>query len=254
MNTPRVLVVEDDARTARFFAAAADRLGFEAQVARTGDEAIVYLAETVPDLILLDLRLPGISGWEILPQIRADPRLAGTPVIVVTMYPHLLGDLQEQADLVLVKPITYAHLREAIQRSQAARPEAPDAGPSPPLAFVIEDDEDAVVIFSEALRRAGFNSEVIRSGDQALERLAVEAPQLVLLDLQLPAASGAEVLSRIRADARLANTTVIVVTAHPAMLDDLSTGPDATLIKPASFTQLRKLCERLGHGCLHPTD
>ena len=73
MNTPRVLVVEDDARTARFFAAAADRLGFEAQVAKTGEEAIACLAETVPDLILLDLRLPGISGWEILPQIRADP-------------------------------------------------------------------------------------------------------------------------------------------------------------------------------------
>jgi DNA-binding response OmpR family regulator len=120
-----------------------------------------------------------------------------------------------------------------------------------PLAFIIEDHEDAATIFSEALRAADFDAEVIRSGDVALERLAETVPDMVILDLNLPRVSGAEILSRIRSDGRLAGTCVIVATAHPQLADGVQGAADLVLLKPISFTQLRGLAMRL--GSTHPS-
>lgn len=115
-----------------------------------------------------------------------------------------------------------------------------------PLALIIEDHLDAATIFSEAMKAAQFDTEVIHSGDVALTRLAATTPDIVVLDLNLPQVSGTEILRCIRADARLVDTRVIVATAHPRMADELHEKADLVLIKPVSFTQLRNLAARLG--------
>jgi two-component system cell cycle response regulator DivK len=117
---------------------------------------------------------------------------------------------------------------------------------SNPLALIVEDHEDAAIIFSEALKAAGFETETIRSGDLALKRLAEIVPDVVILDLNLPHVSGAEILAQIRADDRLTNTCVIVATAHPQLADGVQREADLVLLKPISFTQLRGLATRLG--------
>jgi DNA-binding response OmpR family regulator len=113
------------------------------------------------------------------------------------------------------------------------------------LAFIIEDHIDAATIFAEALKAADFQTEVIDSGDKALERLTETIPAMVILDLNLPEVSGIEVLRQIRADARMAGTCVIVATAHPQMADSVQGEADLVLLKPISFTQLRSLAARL---------
>ena len=115
-----------------------------------------------------------------------------------------------------------------------------------PLVFIIEDHEDAATIFSEALKAAGFATEIIRSGDIAVERLSETVPEMVILDLNLPQVSGAEILSRIRSDERLKDTCVVVATAHPQLADSVQGEADLVLLKPISFTQLRGLATRLG--------
>jgi DNA-binding response OmpR family regulator len=117
---------------------------------------------------------------------------------------------------------------------------------SKPLAFIVEDHLDAATIFSEALKAADFETEVIRSGDVALERLSETVPDMVILDLNLPQVSGADILGRIRADERLSETCVIVATAHPQLADSVHGEADLVLLKPISFTQLRGLASRLG--------
>ncbi len=117
-----------------------------------------------------------------------------------------------------------------------------------PLAFIIEDHEDAATIFSEALKAADFETEIIRSGDVAVKRLSEAVPEMVILDLNLPRVSGTEILSKIRSDERLADTCVIVATAHPQLADSVQGEADLVLLKPISFTQLRSLAIRLGSG------
>jgi two-component system response regulator AdeR len=114
------------------------------------------------------------------------------------------------------------------------------------LGLIIEDDDDLSVIFSEALQAAGFKTEIIQTGDQALARLAVTTPDVVVLDLHLPRVAGMDILHQIRADARLAKTRVIVATAHPRMAESLRDEADLVLLKPISFSQLRDLAAILG--------
>ena len=115
-----------------------------------------------------------------------------------------------------------------------------------PLALIIEDNEDASVIFANALQDAGFECEIIQAGDSALARLAETVPAVVVLDLELPRVSGVEILRHIRADVRLAGTQVIIATAYPDMVVDLEEKADLVLLKPVSFIQLRDLAKRVG--------
>jgi CheY-like chemotaxis protein len=112
-------------------------------------------------------------------------------------------------------------------------------------ALIIEDNSDLAIIFSQALQAAGFATGIILDGHQALARLAITTPDVVVLDLHMPRVSGLEILRRIRADARLAGTRVIVATADMRATDMLQDQADLVLIKPVSFNQLRDLAGRL---------
>ncbi len=113
------------------------------------------------------------------------------------------------------------------------------------FALIIEDDRSLAAIFAQALQAAEFETEIIQDGRAALERLSDTRPAIVVLDLHLPHISGKEVLNQIRADARLAETRVIIATADPFMAESLREVADLILIKPISFTQLRDLAARL---------
>ena len=86
--------------------------GFETEIISDGAEALARLDLIIPDLVVLDLHLPSVSGTGILLRIRADPQLANIWVIVVTVEPELAELLQDMADRILVKPIDFARLRD----------------------------------------------------------------------------------------------------------------------------------------------
>lgn len=115
---------------------------------------------------------------------------------------------------------------------------------SNPLAFIIEDTQSLADIFSLALQRAGFETEIVPDGQLALARLSEVTPDLVLLDLNLPHVSGADILHNIRADKRLGKVKVILTTAQDRLAEELSEIADLTLIKPISPEQLRMLASR----------
>jgi len=115
---------------------------------------------------------------------------------------------------------------------------------SRPLAFIVEDDPQLSRIFSLTLNEV-YETESITDGAQALERLSKAAPQLVVLDINLPGVSGAEILHSIRADSRLESTRVILATADSRMADELREKADIVLLKPISIVQLRDLAQRL---------
>lgn len=117
-----------------------------------------------------------------------------------------------------------------------------------PLALIVEDEFDISIVFSRALQAAGFETEIIRSGDVALEWLSSSKPDIVILDLNLPRVTGPEILQHIRADERLAKTPVIIATAYARLAEGLRDQADQVLFKPVSFAQLRDLSARLVGG------
>lgn len=112
-------------------------------------------------------------------------------------------------------------------------------------ALIVEDNVDLSVIFAEALQAAGFETNIVRDGAKAMERLRAAKPDIVILDLHLPHVSGKEILEQIRADQQLADLRVVIATADPQMADMLKGQSDLVLLKPISFTQLRDLAGRL---------
>ncbi len=113
------------------------------------------------------------------------------------------------------------------------------------LALVIEDDFDASVIFAKALEVNGFKTEIINSGDMAIERLKTVVPAIIVLDLHLPRVVGTDILVQIREDERLEGTRVIVATADPRTADIIQDKADLVLIKPTTYSQVRDFAARL---------
>ena len=113
-----------------------------------------------------------------------------------------------------------------------------------PLALIIEDDPQLNTIMSITLQ-ADFEIESCTDGNAGLDRLRQTIPNVVVLDLNLPGASGKEILQNIRTDKRLSKTRVILTTADERQAETLTEEADIVLLKPVSPAQLRGLALRL---------
>ncbi len=115
-QNPLALIIEDDKKQATIFSQALKMVNYETEVIRDGYTAATRLAEVVPALVVLDLHLPQVSGREILRQIRADDRLRETRIILATADALLADSISGEADLVLLKPISFNQLRDLAAR------------------------------------------------------------------------------------------------------------------------------------------
>lgn len=117
MAKPRALAIEDDKEIAELYGHVLESLGFETEIIRTGEAALVRLTAVAPAVVLLDLNLLSrVSGSDILHRIRADQRLTGTRVVVITGHPVLADTIRDKADAVLIKPVDIGELSDLITR------------------------------------------------------------------------------------------------------------------------------------------
>ncbi|MDI6770516.1 MAG: response regulator [Anaerolineales bacterium] len=114
--TDLAYVIEDDEDLSMIFGEALIAANYRVETITDGLKARQRLQEEIPHLVLLDLHLPGLSGAELLAQIRADARLAKTIVVIATADARLGDALHEVADFVLVKPISFTQLRDLTTR------------------------------------------------------------------------------------------------------------------------------------------
>ncbi len=113
-----------------------------------------------------------------------------------------------------------------------------------PLALIVEDEYDLSFLLAQIVALAGYETEIIHSGDIALDRLSEIIPDLILLDLNLPKVLGTDVLRHIRSEQRLLEIHVIVVTAYKHLAEAVYEQADHVLNKPFEFDQLNHLITR----------
>jgi CheY-like chemotaxis protein len=109
----------------------------------------------------------------------------------------------------------------------------------------VEDDRDIVALFRQVLDIAGYHTEIVLDGIEAMQRIEMSLPDIVLLDLQLPGMSGAEILKRMRESNTMMNIPVVVITAYSHLPQNLAVEPDLLLKKPVDIHQLSRLVQRL---------
>jgi DNA-binding response OmpR family regulator len=111
-------VIEDDEAHAKLFSEALSQAGYQVEVIRDGKTALTRFGQGIPTVVVLDINLPYISGTDILRHIRSDRRLANIRVIIASADERIAATLHNEADLVLIKPISYPQLRDLSHRLQ----------------------------------------------------------------------------------------------------------------------------------------
>lgn len=128
MSQPRILVVEDNDDNALICCTALQHYGFDTMRAADGPEGLRLARASEPDLILLDLSLPGMSGWDVAERLRADPRTADIPIVIWSAHDtpadHARAERLGCAGY-LVKPCEIRPLLRAVQRAVGMRPARP---------------------------------------------------------------------------------------------------------------------------------
>lgn len=116
MEKPAALIIEDDRDIVALFRHVMDLAGYRTEIVLHGGLAVDYLSKSTPDIVLLDLGLPGVSGVEILKRMHADERLKSVPVVVITAHSHLIETLPVKPQLVLIKPVNIEQLTNLVLR------------------------------------------------------------------------------------------------------------------------------------------
>lgn len=259
-----ILVVEDNREAARMLGAIIAGKGHTVRLAENGLTAVELAAERQPDLVVLDIGLPDITGYEVAEKLRHELGYEGTLIIAATGYGQEKDrqrSRQAGIDHHLVKPVQYETLallarewrRTARDRRQIARPLSPadsaDARTDKRVRILVIDDTCVIArITQQMLQQEGHTVEVAFDGPSGIEAARSFRPELILCDLSLPGASGLEVVSTIKADPKLDGVVVAAVTGYAGDEDKRRTkkaGFDAHLVKPVSLEQLQMLVRQL---------
>lgn len=256
----RLLIVEDDA---------AERLGIsqllghediDIVAAATGAEALDILQREGPDCVVLDLRLPDMSGFEVLERMRDHDRLADTPVVIFTgreLTPEEDARLRSMARSVVVKGVesperlldeTALFLHRVVadlpveKRAMLERLHGSDEDLAGRTVLLVDDDARNIFALSSVLERRGMRVLTATTGNEAIGILT-EKPEVsvVLMDIMMPEMDGYRTMQEIRKDPRLRRLPIIALTAK-AMKGDrekcVAAGASDYLAKPVNTEQL----------------
>jgi PAS domain S-box-containing protein len=202
----RVLVIEDDPSAAQLLSEYLAEDGFAVEVAATGEHGIARAERDPPVLVCLDIGLAGeLDGWQVLARLKESPATSRVPVVVCTAG----NDRQKAAALgaadFIAKPFSGDRLREAVRRL------LPGGRGS---VLVVDDEEQVRALVRETLSGDGFELREAADGEQALEVVGAQRPDVVVLDLVMPGLDGFSVLERLQSEPATRAIPVIVLTAR----------------------------------------
>ncbi len=208
----KVLIIDDDPAARHLLGRALRKHGFQVEEASNGKDGLAKARETQPDVITLDVKMPGMDGWAVLSALKSDPSLSTVPVVMVTILDDKNLGFTLGASEYMTKPIDRDRLGTILRRY--------GRGKSVKSVLVVEDDEPTRGVMRRVLEQEGWTVAEAEHGRAALEWLAKSRPQLVLLDLMMPEMDGFEFLDALRSDGDRRSIPVVVVTARDLTEED----------------------------------
>lgn len=212
MGVRTVLVVDDDEGVRRLLAMELEPYGVRILEAQDGAEGVRIARAEKPDVVLLDVLLPRLSGWEALRALKESPETRAIPVIILSVVENRAFGLSLGAFDYLVKPLGRPELLSSLARAGVLA--------SRGHVLVVDDEPDVRALLEQELVAAGFRARGAGSGAAALSELERERPSAVLLDLIMPPPDGFEVLYRIRENPKLKDLPVVIITAKELAPED----------------------------------
>jgi len=262
----RILIVDDEPVNIKVLEAKLPAKEYEVIRAFSGKEALEKVADTAPEVILLDIMMPEMDGYEVTKTLKTDPKTSHIPIIIVTALTETkdkLKALDAGAEEFISKPVNTTELiariksmlrlrqyREQLDiRSQSeesfisppgqGEPVRADAA-SPHILLVEDNDSDSKLVQSY-LHGQPYRVTVAATGEEALLHAEREKVDLVLLDIMLPGLNGFEVCRSLRKMENGRNIQIVIITCLNDLenkLRGIQLGADDFLIKPINGREL----------------
>lgn len=217
-HSRRALVIDDDDAAVDLMRRWLTRNHYEVMSAYDGDSGLEIARTEKPDLIILDILMPGRNGYDILRDIRADDEISATPVILVTVEDDRQLALREGATELITKPVIPGRLEEVL----AVYHDRLDGD-----VLVIEDDKDAGDLVQRCAEQVGFSIRRAYDGVAGMDMVRDKMPAAIVLDLSMPGMDGFQVIDALRSDMRLRTIPVIVLSARDITIEEHEVIADA---------------------------
>ena len=244
-----VLVIDDSATFRDVMQQALESAGYDAVTADTGEDGLRLAAAMRPNAIIVDGMLPGIDGTTVIRRVRLDAALRGVPCLLLTGSGELSAELQALdagADAFVHKdeeiPVILARLAAALRGTATRATGGPASLLAPKKILTVDDSPTYLQELADTLREEGYDVIPARSGEEALELLAVQPVDCILMDLQMPGMDGRQACRRIKAAPGVRDIPLIMLTAlddRAAMLAGLGAGADDYIQKAGEFEVLK---------------
>jgi len=245
-----VLVIDDSPTFREQLRATLESAGYAVLTAATGEEGLQLAAAIRPAAVVVDGLLPGIDGGTVVRRLRLDAGLRRTPCLLLTASEDRGDELraldsgaddfvrkEEDASVILAR--LGAVLRSA---GTSAGTEASPSLLDPKKILAVDDSPTYLEALASQVRHEGYDLVLARSGQEALELLAVQPVECILLDLVMPGLSGQEVCRRIKSTPAWRDIPLIMLTAleeQGAMIESINAGADDCITKSADFEMLK---------------
>lgn len=209
---PVVLVIDDDPTIHDLLNRFLVREGFQVVHAAGGEEGLERARRLRPDVITLDVMMPGMDGWAVLARLKADPELRDIPVIMLTMVSDQNMGYALGAAEYITKPLEQSRVVTILRKYRRD-----GAGGE---VLVVEDDPATRLMLRRVLEKEGWHVSEAENGRVGLECVARRRPALILLDLMMPEIDGFQFVSTLRAREEWRAIPVVVVTAKDLTYED----------------------------------
>jgi signal transduction histidine kinase/CheY-like chemotaxis protein len=223
-----ILVCDDDSGIRTVVSEHLSRQGYTVIEAVSGEQALVLASEHHVEAILLDLYMPGLSGWETLQRLRNNPITANIPVVVLsvlssTLRPQLTGDAQGWVQKPFNENLLFAELGRVLHK-----------GEGPAYVLLVEDDEDLASVLIASFQDAAVHVDHASTRQLAIRQCITRPPDLLILDLTLPDGDGFSLVEWLRQQPALRSLPLVVYSGREiseSEMAKLRLGPTEFLTK-----------------------
>jgi signal transduction histidine kinase/CheY-like chemotaxis protein len=205
-----VLIIEDDSAAARLMSTQLHRAGYHVTVAANGEQGLATARAGDPEVILLDIELPGIDGWQVLAELKRDERLRHIPVLIISVHDDTGIGLALGAVDYFVKPVDRSTLLTWLARHDLI----PATTGQQLSVLAIDDDPHSRQLVNATLSAEGINVVTAAGGVDGLRTARAGHFDLIVCDLLMPDVDGFDVIAALHNDPTTRGVPVVVLTAH----------------------------------------
>jgi CheY-like chemotaxis protein len=211
-----VLIIDDEDNAAELLRLTLENNGYRTSRASSAEQALQILPDIKPDLITLDVMLPGMDGLEFLDELKKMKAYRHIPVVIVSIVADEKKGFSLGASGVLSKPVRKPDLLDVLQKVRQQHWGDKETA----RILVVDDDPKAVKLVSRHLESAGFTADKAYGGAEAIALARTDKPDLLILDLMMPEVSGFDVVTALNTDSRTRDIPIIILTARDVSSED----------------------------------